>query len=247
MLPRGTVALVTGAGVGFGPAIGSHFALEGARVGLVDSNPAACAATRQRMEESGAEALVIPADVRDYESMNTAVRTLLDRWGRLDVMVNSAGAAPGERFLDLTEEGYDAHVETNLTGVFHGIRAAAAPMKAARSGCIINLSSIYEEVGTSGHAAGCAAAGGIRMLTKAAAVELAPHGIRVCAIAPGGAMTPLAQTAPDQPDDLADSLPRMPLGRPAADVAAAVVFLASPDAAYVSGATLLVDGGELTH
>lgn len=243
------VALVTGAGSGFGRSISVHFAQAGARLGLADIDRAAAADTRARIESSGGEAIVIETDVTDSASVQSAVNAVLARWSKLDIMVNNAGISLRQPFLELTEEGFDRVMRVNLQGVYHGIRAAAVPMKVARTGCIINMSSIREDVGGFSHTAYCAAKGGVRMLTKAAAVELAPHGVRVCAIGPGVADTPLTRPLMDDPDLREGLLARIPLGRFASadDVAGAAAFLASDDAAYVTGTTLIVDGGELTH
>ena len=243
------VALVTGAGSGFGRSISVRFAQAGARLGLADIDRAAAADTRARIESSGGEAIVIETDVTDSASVQSAVNAVLARWSKLDIMVNNAGISLRQPFLELTEEGFDRVMRVNLQGVYHGIRAAAVPMKVARTGCIINMSSIREDVGGFSHTAYCAAKGGVRMLTKAAAVELAPHGVRVCAIGPGVADTPLTRPLMDDPDLREGLLARIPLGRFASadDVAGVAAFLASDDAAYVTGTTLIVDGGELTH
>ncbi len=242
-------ALVTGAGSGFGRAISVRFARQGARVGLADIDRTAAAETCARIESSGGQAIVIETDVTDSASVQSAVDAVLARWSRLDIMVNNAGINLRQTFLEVTEEGFDRVMRVNLQGVFHGIRAAAVPMKAARTGCIINMSSIREDVGGFSHTAYCAAKGGVRMLTKAAAVELAPHGIRVCAIGPGVADTPLTRLLMNDPDLREGLLARIPMGRFASadDVAGVAAFLASDDAAYVTGTTLVVDGGELTH
>jgi glucose 1-dehydrogenase len=136
-----------------------------------------------------------------------------------------------------------------MTGVFHGVRAAAAQMKRQGGGTIINMSSIREDVAGFIHTSYCASKGGVRMLTKSAAVELGPYGIRVCAIGPGVAETPLTDSLLADPAALDTQLNRIPMGRlgQPSDIADLAAFLASDEAAYVTGVTVMVDGGELTH
>ncbi len=246
MLP-GRVALVTGAASGLGRAIGIRLATEGARVGLADVNHSGAQQTARTVEASEGKALALRTDVTSWDDVQAAVRAVLDQWGQLDVMVNNAGVSVTESLLDLTEAGFDHTLDVNLTGVFHGVRAAAAPMKAARSGCIINMSSMREEI--AGAVAYCASKGGVRMLTRAAAVELAAYGIRVCALGPGFTETPLLAAIAADPDARQRLVSGIPLGRfgNAEEMAAAVAFLASDDASYVTGTTLMADGGELTH
>ncbi len=244
---RGRGALVTGAASGLGRAIGIRLASEGASVGLADINHAGAQQTARIVEASGGEALALRTDVTSWDDVQAAVRAVLERWGRLDLMVNNAGVSVTESLLDLTEAAFDHTLDVNLTGVFHGVRAAAVPMRAARSGCIINMSSMREEV--AGPVAYCASKGGVRMLTRAAAVELAVHGIRVCALGPGITETPLLAAIESDPEARPRLVSRIPLGRfgSAEEMAAAVAFLASDDASYVTGTTLMADGGELTH
>lgn len=245
----GRTALVTGAGSGFGRAISRRLARDGARVGLAELNAAAAAETRALIEADGVEALILPTDVTDYAAVEAAVQGVVDRWGRLDVMVNNAGITIRERFLDLSVDGFDKVMAANLTGVYHGVRAAGLQMKQQGGGVIINMSSIRANVGGFIHTSYCASKGGVRMLTKAAAVELGPYGVRVCAIGPGVAETPLTESLLASREALEDQLARVPMGRlgQPEDIAEVAAFLASDDAAYVSGATLYVDGGEMTH
>lgn len=245
----GRTALVTGAGSGFGRAISRRLARDGARVGLAELNAAAAAETRALIEADGVEALILLTDVTDYAAVEAAVQGVVDRWGRLDVMVNNAGITIRERFLDLSVDGFDKVMAANLTGVYHGVRAAGLQMKQQGGGVIINMSSIRANVGGFIHTSYCASKGGVRMLTKAAAVELGPYGVRVCAIGPGVAETPLTESLLASREALEDQLARVPMGRlgQPEDIAEVAAFLASDDAAYVSGATLYVDGGEMTH
>ena len=245
----GRTALVTGAGSGFGRAISRRLARDGARLGLADLNAASAEETRDLIAADGGEALVLLTDVTDYAAVEASVQAVVDQWGRLDVMVNNAGIALRERFLDLTLDGFDKVMAANLTGVFHGVRAAGLRMKRQGGGVIINMSSIRADVGGFVHTSYCASKGGVRMLTKAAAVELGPYGVRVCAIGPGVSETPLTESLLASKQALDDQLARIPMGRlgQPEDIAEVAAFLASDDAAYVTGATLIVDGGEMTH
>ena len=245
----GRTALVTGAGSGFGRAISRRLARDGALLGLAELNAAAAEETRDLIEADGGEALALPTDVTDYAAMEAGVQAVIDRWGRIDIMVNNAGITVRERFLDLTIDGYDRVMAANLTGVFYGVRAAGLRMKAQGGGVIINMSSIRANVGGFIHTSYCASKGGVRMLTKAAAVELGPYGVRVCAIGPGVAETPLTESLLANEGALDEQLARVPMGRlgQPEDISEVAAFLASDDAAYVTGATLYVDGGEMTH
>ena len=246
----GRTALVTGAGSGFGRAISQYLARDGAKIGLADKDTRAAQETLKLIEEAGGEAIVIQTDVTRFDDVTAAVREVSKRWTSLDVMVNNAGITIRERFLDLTVDAFDAVMAVNLTGVFHGVRAAAAVMKCQVSGgVIINMSSMREDVAGFIHTSYCASKGGVRMLTKAAAVELASHNIRVCAIGPGVAETPLTESLLEDPAALNEQLGRIPMGRlgQPSDIANLAAFLASDDASYITGVTVMVDGGELTH
>ena len=245
----GRTALVTGAGSGFGRAISRRLARDGARLGLADLNAKSAEETRDLIAADGGEALVLPTDVTAYVAVEDSVQAVVDQWGRLDVMVNNAGIALREHFLDLTLDGFDRVMAANLTGVFHGVRAAGLQMKRQGGGVIINMSSIRADVGGFVHTSYCASKGGVRMLTKAAAVELGPYGVRVCAIGPGVSETPLTESLLASKKALDEQLARIPMGRlgQPEDIAEVAAFLASDDAAYVTGATLIVDGGEMTH
>ena len=246
---EGRVALVTGAGSGFGQAIAVRFAECGARVAVADNNLPGAKSTYAMIAAAGGAAMAIGTDVTLLASVQTAVGRTVDQLGGLDIMVNCAGVNVRQKFLDVTELGWDHVMAVNLTGVFHGVRAAAERMIPAKSGCIINMSSIREDVGGFSHTAYCASKGGVRMLTRAAAVELAPFGIRVCAIGPGVSRTPLTRPLLENVEVYDQLLARIPAGRfgETDDIAEAAVFLASSDASYITGTTLMVDGGELTH
>jgi glucose 1-dehydrogenase len=246
----GRTALVTGAGSGFGRAISQNLARDGARIGLADKDIQAAQETLNLIESSGGKAIALHTDVTRINDVKAAVVEVVDQWGALDVMVNNAGITIRERFLDLTVEAFDAVMAVNLMGVFHGVRSAATQMKSQPAGgVIINMSSMREDVAGFIHTSYCASKGGVRMLTKAAAVELAPHNIRVCAIGPGVAETPLTESLLEDPAALNEQLDRIPMGRlgQPSDIADLAAFLASDDASYITGVTVMVDGGELTH
>lgn len=240
----GRVAFITGAASGIGQGTAVRFAEEGARLVLADRNADGLESTRAMVDELGAEALVIPLDVRERHHVEDAVARALARWGRLDIMFANAGISSPKPFIDLTEEDWDQVLAVNVKGVaFCGQAAARAMMDCKIPGRIINTASTYSEVTAPGSGPYSSSKGAVRMMTKVMAVELGPHGITVNAIGPGWirtGMNPLTD-----PERLGRIIPGIPLGRIGTprDVAGAALFLASDDGAYVTGVTLFVDGG----
>ena len=245
----GLAALVTGAGSGIGRALALGLAENGADVALTelpDRLADAEAAAREVAAQTGRRAVTIPLDVRDVASIQPAVDRAAAGLGRLDVLVNNAGVQRARPALDVTEDDWDFVVDVDLKGVFFAAQAAARAMVAAgRGGRIVNVASINGLVGYYNRAPYCAAKGGVVNLTRQLAVEWAPLGINVNAVAPTYILTPLTQPTLSQPDVRADILRRTPLGRigQLEDLVGAVVYLASPAAAMVTGQTLAVDGG----
>jgi 3-oxoacyl-[acyl-carrier protein] reductase len=235
--------LITGANRGIGKAIALRLAREGAQVAIGARNVTTAVAVLDEIADSGGQAIVVPMDVTDSASCEAAVASVLAQWHKIDVLVNNAGITRDALLLRMNEEQWDAVIDTNLKGVYRCSRAVLRPMLKARSGCIINISSVVGITGNAGQANYAAAKAGIIGFTKSLALELAARNIRVNAIAPGYMETEMTQElAPEQRSQLLSRIPLGKTGHPE-DVAAATAFLVSDDAAYVTGQTLVIDGG----
>jgi 3-oxoacyl-[acyl-carrier protein] reductase len=235
--------LITGANRGIGKAIALRLAREGAQVAIGARNVTTAVAVLDEIADSGGQAIAVPMDVTDSASCEAAVASVLAQWHKIDVLVNNAGITRDALLLRMNEEQWDAVIDTNLKGVYRCSRAVLRPMLKARSGCIINISSVVGITGNAGQANYAAAKAGIIGFTKSLALELAARNIRVNAIAPGYMETEMTQElAPEQRSQLLSRIPLGKTGRPE-DVAAATAFLVSDDAAYVTGQTLVIDGG----
>ncbi len=240
----GKVAVITGGGSGIGLETARRFVAEGARVVLGDLDPAKLHAAT---EELGDACRTAAGDVRDEPDVERLVRTATDEFGRLDLAVNCAGLGGLSPITETALADWDLVVGTCLTGLFLSVKHEARAMQAGgHGGAIVNIASINATVPAEGMAAYCSAKAGVEMLTRVAALELGPAGIRVAGIGPGLVDTPLTAYQRDMPAFRAAYLEEIPLGRvgTTADIAAAAAFLASDDASWVSGATLWVDGGE---
>jgi NAD(P)-dependent dehydrogenase (short-subunit alcohol dehydrogenase family) len=231
----GAVALVTGASRG----IGHDLALA-----LTHAGATTVAGVRPGSRPpEGIEP--VDVDLRDVGSVRTAIDGVATRHGRLDVLVNSAGVGTNHDALDVTEEDWDELVDVNLKGLFFACQAAGRHMVERGYGRIVNMSSQAGHVGIRRHAVYSASKGGVELLTKVLALEWGSRGVTVNAVAPTFVRTPGTAERLDRPEFLADVLARIPVGRvgTTTDVAAAVVFLASPSAGLVNGTSLVVDGG----
>ena len=242
---KNQVALVTGAGRGIGQAIALAFAREGARVAVADIDPRTAAATARRIGPQ--RALALTMDVADSASVAAGFRALDTKWGRVDVAVTNAAIEPIVPFLDLTEETWDRVLGVNLKGTFLVAQAAARRMAKRRRGVIITLSSVNAEVVRPESAAYGASKGGVRQLTKAMGIALAPHGIRVNAIGPGTVVTGLTRHLLNKKAWRDAVFMRTPMQRVAdpMEIAEVAVFLASDASSYMTGSTVYVDGGRL--
>lgn len=245
------VAIVTGAASGIGEAIALALAAEGSAVAVDYVGPPGPARqTVERIRDTGGEGLAVEADVSRQEDVRRLVRRTVEELGRLDIMVNNAGIEQKMPFLETPLEVWEKVISVNLTGPWLGCQEAARQMvKQGDGGRIINISSVHEDLPMPTNSTYCAAKGGVRMLARTVAVELAPHGITVNNIAPGAVETPTDEPLEEHPDQLEDLLSEIPLKRMAKpeEIAALAVYLASDDAAYVTGSTFLIDGGMSRH
>lgn len=246
----GKVALVTGAASGLGAASARRLALEGAKVVLTDVSADAGHAVTEQIAHAGGQAAFMPHDVTSQSDWERTADAAVERFGRLDVLVNNAGVSGGlQELMTLDYEAWRRILTVNLDGVFLGLRYAGPAIARTGGGSIINISSILGKVGMAGAAAYCASKGGVALLTKAAALEWAPLGIRVNSVHPGFIDTPMVSGALQQVEnanEMRDMLiSRHALGRFGLprEVADAVLFLASDESSFITGAELVVDGG----
>jgi NAD(P)-dependent dehydrogenase (short-subunit alcohol dehydrogenase family) len=241
----GQVALVTGANKGIGRDLAVALAGAGARVAAAVRDPASVDPVVGEIRQAGGEAEPVEMDLRSRESIGRAVSKTIERFGQLDILVNNAGLGTNHDALDATEEEWDELFEVNVRGLFFACQAAGRHMVERGYGRIVNMSSQAGLVGIPRHAAYSAGKGAVNMLTKVLALEWSPHGVTVNCVAPTFVRTPGTAERLDRPEFLADVLTRIPAGRVATttDVAGAVIYLASPAAAMVTGTILVVDGG----
>ncbi len=238
------VALVTGASRGIGAAVARTLAARGALVAVNYAGSAdAAAAVVAGIEEAGGTAAVFQADVSDPVQATALVEAVTARFGRLDIVVNNAGITRDGLLVRMSDEDWDAVVRTNLTGAFTITRAAAKVMMRARAGSIINISSVVGLTGNAGQANYAAAKAGMIGLTRSVARELASRSVRVNAIAPGFIETDMTcELSPAVREAALGQVAMGTFGQPE-DIAAAVAFLASDEARYITGQVLAVDGG----
>jgi glucose 1-dehydrogenase len=243
------VAIITGADSGIGKAIARQMAREGAAV-TIDyvGRPDNAAQLVRQIEGAGGKALAVQADVTNVDQVQRLVAQTVQTFGRLDIMVNNAGIEEKHPFLEMPLEVWNKVLAVNLTGPWLGSQLAAQQMvKQGAGGRIINISSVHEDLPMPTNAPYCAAKGGLRMLMRTIAVELAPHKITVNNIGPGAIDTPMNAPLKQHPQLMKQLLAEIPLGRMGQpeEVAELAVYLASDAAAYVTGETYFIDGGML--
>ena len=233
--------LITGGASGIGAATAARFIEEGSRVAILDRDPASC--ERARRDMPGLTA-VVPGDVGDYKQVQDAFAAVLRDLGGLDVVINNAGISIRHGFLDITPEAWNKVLAVNLTGVFYVAQTAARHMVEHAGGVILNMASTNGIVGHPYYADYNATKAGVIELTKSMALELAPK-VRVNAVAPGYVLTPMQRA--EYSDEMLEAVNRkIPLGRHAQpeEIAALFAFLASDEAAYLTGQVYVIDGGE---
>ncbi|PYT82662.1 MAG: 3-oxoacyl-[acyl-carrier-protein] reductase [Acidobacteria bacterium] len=237
------VALVTGASQGIGRDTALALAEAGAKVAVAARNEEKLAALVKEITAAGEEAFAVKMDVADAEQVRAGFKAVVEKFGRLDILVNNAAITRDGLAMRMKAEDWDAVIRTNLTGAHLCIQQALLTMVRARRGRIVNIASVVAQMGNAGQANYVAAKAGLIGLTKAIAIEIASRNITVNAVAPGFIKTPMTGVLPDKVKE--DLKTRIPLGRMGCprDVAAAVVFLASDEAGYITGHVLDVNGG----
>jgi glucose 1-dehydrogenase len=247
MTLKGKVAIVTGGNTGIGKAVVLALAAAGADI-VVDyiSNEAAEQEVEQQVQALGDKVVGVKADVSKVDELKTLIDAAVTNFGRLDVMVNNAGIETRTSVLDTTEDQYARVLDINLKSAFFGTQLAAKQMIAqGQGGRIINMTSVHEDWPMPGNTAYCLSKGGMRMLTRTAGVELAPHNILVVGVGPGAVDTPINKATVSDPKALAILDNAIPLGRLAEpeEIGSIVAFLAGEGASYLTATTIFADGG----
>jgi NAD(P)-dependent dehydrogenase (short-subunit alcohol dehydrogenase family) len=249
----GKVALITGAGSGIGRAIATLFAQQGARITIADIDEKAAEKTATQINRKGGNAAYTRADVSKSADTRKIVQTTLKTHGKLTTLVNNAGIESTGTVTELTEKNWDKVINTNLKGTFLCSKHSTPSIIEAGGGTIINIASVLGLIGSKREAAYCASKGGIISLTKAMALDLAPHNIRVNCICPGSVLTPtfkrVMTTTGNYKTSFAQNLEKIPLKRVAqpGEIAQAALYLASDESSYITGSTLIIDGGWSAH
>ena len=241
---EGKTALVTGASGGIGSAIAIALARQGARLALSGSNGAKLRAFREQLnDEIGGDHVEITCDLSNTTQVEELIPATIDTFGKLDILVNNAGVTRDNLAMRMKDEEWDAVMKINLEAAFRLMRAATKPMMKARHGRIVTITSVVGATGNPGQINYAAAKGGLTAMSKALAQEVASRGITVNCVAPGFIRTAMTEVLPDAQKDALNA--RIPMGRmgEGSDIGAAVAYLASDEAGYVTGQTLHVNGG----
>jgi len=240
------VAIVTGGGGGIGGAIVQRFAREGAKLAVADIDVEAAKASAANIAAKGVDGMSIAADVTDKKSVDGMVKATLDRWGRIDILINVAGGADRKLVVDMTAADWDHIVDMNLKSTFLCSQAVLPTMLKQRYGKIVNTSSIYGFTGNATRSSYAAAKAGVAAFTKSLALEVVNEGINVNAVAPGRVSTPRVRSHySDQA--WADAVAQIPMGRTGTpdEIASAVLFLVNDENKYITGQTIHVNGAWL--
>jgi len=236
-------ALVTGAGRGIGKAIAELLAKNGVNVICVSKSAESCGAVAAAITAAGGKAKALAVDVSDGAAVTAAATALLAEYGKIDILVNNAGITRDGLLARMSEDDWNAVIQTNLTSAFHWSKAIGWPMCRARYGRIVNISSVVGIVGNAGQANYAAAKGGMIAFTKAIAKEFAKRGVTANVVAPGFIKTDMTSGLSEEVQKAAATvIPMQRFGEPA-DIAAAVAFLCSEEANYITGQVFTVDGG----
>ena len=240
------IAVVTGGGGGIGGAIVRRFSREGAKVAIVDVDDAAAKARVDEVEARGGSAMVIVADVTNKTSVEQMIKTTLDRWGRIDILINVAGGATINPVIDVTEAEWDHIIDMNLKSTFLCSQAVLPSMMKERYGKIVNISSIYGFTGNATRASYAAAKAGVAVFTKSLALEVVSHSINVNAIAPGRILTDRVRGHYSEAEwnELVQQIPMKRAGT-SDEIASAAVFLVADENKYITGQTIHVNGAWL--
>ena len=240
------IAIVTGGGGGIGGAIVHRFAREGAKLAVADIDDAAAKARAKEVGDRGADAMAIVADVTNKKSVSDIVKATLDRWGKIDILVNVAGGAERKNVVDITAEEWDYVVNMNLKSVFLCSQAVLPIMLRAKYGKIVSISSIYGFTGNATRSSYAAAKAGVAVFTKSLALEVVKEGINVNAVAPGRVETPRVRSHYSD-EAWASAVAQIPMGRTGTpeEIASAVLFLAIDENKYITGQTIHVNGAWL--